>query len=863
MRLLILFCLAALPVNAAADTSHRIALVHDPSPGRASQHGLRVLRSALLARGWQVDESTAINAATAPLRILAGTRHSQGAAATALATTPALLPDEAEALTIATLPMTDQVATVVLCGADDRGLMYALLETATRIAWAEHADQPLSEIPAIAESPAVRERTLSIYALNRTHWESRFYDDRYWQRYLDTLATHRFNRLLIVFGDEESGFLSIPYPYFFITPGFNEVKMTALTNAEQQRNLAALNRLIEQAHDRGIEVSLEIHDPFRPADRSAEAAASSGDPTARNARSPITGLTGNNLPAYTLAALQELLARVPALDRLHIHTDNAAALKRNVPPIFGPATFAPLHREKLLLQIDASTLAVPQPTNLTALPLSIDLRIASKEWHGHLGLPYQRLPTNRRPPLNVSARAAGLPTASPTYEIIQRLGNDKTARVLLWADPDYVRRYSASSQPSRTSQWNVSEPLAKKMAAQPADLPTFALLASPYRHYDYEFERYWHFFQVWGRLGYNPNTDPAIWQREFVQRFGRAAGPPIEAGLHRASQVLPMIVAAVYPHARLSSHHGWPERQSLGPNLADYANNEGGDPEQFESFIEAARRILASTTTTKRTPAITSRWFDETADAILTAVQAATLAAGPTRSLEFDATVTDLKILAHLARFHARRSLAAVHYNLFKRGLRLAELVAATYAEKDAVAAWRELVAAAGDRYTSNLAMGPRQHNESGHWRDELKQLEAGLKELEEQCCPPDEAIMKEKVWSPPGAGDGAPPQIASTPAPTARPHEDLVIFARVTDPAGIQHVRLRYRRTPSLENYRTLTMTLSDRPGGYTARIPADFITPSHDLQYFIETTDTHGNGTNWPDLTRESPYVLVTVTP
>ena len=102
-----------------------------------------------------------------------------------------------------------------------------------------------------------------------------------------------------------------------------------------------------------------------------------------------------------------------------------------------------------------------------------------------------------------------------------------------------------------------------------------------------------------------------------------------------------------------------------------------------------------------------------------------------------------------------------------------------------------------------------------------------------------------------------------SSTAPTARPHEDLVIFARVTDPAGIQHVRLRYRRTPSLENYRTLTMTLSDRPGGYTARIPADFITPSHDLQYFIETTDTHGNGTNWPDLTRESPYVLVTVTP
>ena len=33
--------------------------------------------------------------------------------------------------------------------------------------------------------------------------------------------------------------------------------------------------------------------------------------------------------------------------------------------------------------------------------------------------------------------------------------------------------------------------------------------------------------------------------------------------------------------------------------------------------------------------------------------------------------------------------------------------------------------------------------------RAELKKLEASFKDLEDQCCPPDEAIMREKVWKP------------------------------------------------------------------------------------------------------------------
>ena len=62
------------------------------------------------------------------------------------------------------------------------------------------------------------------------------------------------------------------------------------------------------------------------------------------------------------------------------------------------------------------------------------------------------------------------------------------------------------------------------MASRPHNEKPFDLLAPRYQYYDYEFERYWHFFQLFGRLGYNPGAPSDIWEREFQRRFGKQAG---------------------------------------------------------------------------------------------------------------------------------------------------------------------------------------------------------------------------------------------------------------------------------------------------------------------------------------------------
>ena len=852
--------LAAIPWLDAAENPRRISLVVEPPPGRAAQHGIEKLRAALGAAGWTATIVRTEATADGERLILAGAGSPDGPSARALRDAGIALPTAAEALAVKKVSLRGK-PTLLLHGADDRGLMYALLDAAERIGWAAHpAAEPFSEIRDLTESPFVRDRSLSVYTMNRAHWESRFYDERYWARYFDTLAASRFNRFLIVFGYENGGFLAPPYPYFFDTPGFDGVKMVALTPEQQRRNLAALNRLIELAHDRGIAVSLGIWDHIYRGAVQAGGAEWLDEYKGRPVPNTVAGVTSENLSAYTLAALKELLVRVPVLDALQFRVHEESGLKRSEMEGFWREVFTHLQKEKPGMLIEARAKGTPDSIIETALAQGVNLRIETKYWMEQMGLPFH--PTHVNPPNQRDRRHgyADLLRFPQHYQMTWRLWNGGTTRVLLWADPDYVRRYSESTTLYDSRNWDVQEPLATKMEAQRPDMPVFDLMPARYRYYDYEFERYWHFFQVWGRVGYNPQTPPEIWQREFQRRVGAAAAPHIEAGLHQASQVLPMIVAAVYPYKGFPTTRGWAERQALGASLADYANNEGTDTEQFENFIDAAKRILAGGTTSKRTPEVTSRWFNETADAIFATVRAAETAAGQKRSLEFDATVTDLKLLAQLARFHAHRSLAAVHYNLFKRGLKPGELVAATSAERAAVAAWRELVAIAGDRYAPDLAMGARNHHLCGHWRDELKRLEVSLKELEKQPPPPETAVLKEKIWTPATGGDRDPLRVEHERVRTAQPGQPLRIVARVSGPAGVKSVRLRYRNVRQFEDYATLEMQ-PDTAGSYSATVPAGFITTAWDFMYFIETIDARGNGANWPDLAREMPYVLVTV--
>ena len=137
------------------------------------QHGVEALRTALGARGLRITDAADIATADAPLLVVVGLAGSRSTAARLLRDVGEKLPVAAEALVSKQLTVRGR-PTLVLCGADDRGLMFALLDTAERVGWAKNSTKPFSEVRDTTEQPYIRERSISAYTMNRAYWESRF-----------------------------------------------------------------------------------------------------------------------------------------------------------------------------------------------------------------------------------------------------------------------------------------------------------------------------------------------------------------------------------------------------------------------------------------------------------------------------------------------------------------------------------------------------------------------------------------------------------------------------------------------------------------------------------------------------------------
>jgi len=411
------------------------------------------------------------------------------------------------------------------------------------------------------------------------------------------------------------------------------------------------------------------------------------------------------------------------------------------------------------------------------------------------------------------------------------------------------------------------------MLAQPHNAIPFDLLKPQYRYYDYEFERYWHFFQTFGRLGYNPETSPEVWQKEFERRFGKKAAPFVEKALHQASWILPRIVASVYHYnSSFPTTRGWAEKQRL-EDLPIYAAGEGSDIQVFTSFDEEAQMLIEGGETTKILPSASSRWFEQTSMDINKLIDEAEKAIGNNRNKEFDSTMTDFKILSNLALYHSRRIPAAVNYCLFEHTKDVSTLNEAIAHERSAIEAWKQIVDAADDIYADDIMMGVRKVTRgdenfkwvkelSGHWKDELVLLEKGLKTLEQKRKDfrADSIVRTAPRYKVAASADNSHLfQIIHQPVTSAPIDKPLKVSVRVSATLGVKWVRMRYRSVNQHEDYQTMQMALTVEKDVYQTIVPAGQINPKYDFMYFIEVMDNADNGTIYPNLNKETPYIIV----
>ncbi len=845
-----------------------ISIILDKTFGSPVEHGLAALTANLDKKGISYEKVNTLEKASGKTLLAAGLFSGSGAAAKLARSSNQTILIKAESLSIwETAYRKNRVW--VINGSDDRGLMYGLMDVTERINWNSDTVDPLAAIIPITESPDVVTRAISIYTMNRAYWESRFYNEDYWARYMDMLVKNRFNSLVVIFGYENAGFLAPCYPYFFNVDGFPEIKMGNITAAEQEKNLMALNQMIEMAHERGLDFKVGIWDHIYRG--GVQAGGLTEEELATfDTNHMVVGVNAENLPSYTKAALTEFMKNVPNLDGIQFRMHNESGLKRGEEmALFWSEIFTMIKTISPDFQIDLRAKELPESIIRIASNLGLNFTITTKYWMEQMGLPFHPTHINRENQFDRRHGYADMLRYPKNYKIHWRLWNGGTHRLLLWGSPEYAKRFVASTHLYDGEGFDVNEPLATKMEAQPHNMQPFDILNPSYVYYKYEFERYWHFYQVFGRLAYNPNTPSEVWESEFERRFGKQAGEVVQEALHKAAWVLPTIVAACSPYGKFPTTRGWAEKQRYG-NLPEYAKAEGSDIQQFASFDTEAKLLIEGGETAKRLPSATSAWFRRTHDA-LNELITQTEKLAPADNKEFFSTLTDLKITANLALYHSYRIPAAVCYRIFKRTNDPNALDDAIKFEKLAIEAWQKIVESAGDVYAPDLMFGVHErvlgginHHLSGHWTDELNYLKKGLAHLKTERSafgktndPRTAPFYKVAPNNP--ASDWF--EILHQPIVSALANQPINIKANIKAPGGIKWVNLRYRSVNQHLDYQTLPMKAEEGSDGYLVEVPANQIDPKYDFMYFIEVMDRNGNGTIWPDLNRETPYKIVTL--
>jgi hypothetical protein len=558
----------------------------------------------------------------------------------------------------------------------------------------------------------------------------------------------------------------------------------------------------------------------------------------------VTGLSEKTLMAYHRAALAKFLKLVPNLDAVQFRMHGESGLRKEEMHEFWKNIYLVMKEHGPDVLFDARVKDFPDSLIDLALEMGVKIRLNTKYWAEQMGLPFHPTHINKQNQFDRRHGYADLLRYPQRYKMQWQLWSGGSTRVLLWGDPEYVRRFAGSTYIYGPGGFEVNEPLATKMASHPHEMKPFELLRPQYRYNDWEFERYWHFYQVFGRIGYNPETPPEVWRREFERRFGKEAAPFVEQALHRASWVLPMAQAYNFPYNRFPTTRGWVEKQRR-EDLPVYAKAEPSDTQQFLSIDEAARNLLEGKDSAMRHPLKTSRWFATLSEDVLRLVDQAEKQIGAIRSKEFISTAVDLKILANLALYHSRRIHAGISYALFKHSQDLNALDDAIAQEGRAIEAWEKIVEAAGDVYHDNLMMGLPASGLAGHWKDELAELRRGLKELQHE----------RERFSP--AATREEPLIAHTPVRRLGPGEDLIVRATVSGKNPLASVRVAYGNAQGDYRYANMQQT---GPLRHRAVIPASNVSPG--LSYFIEAVDQAGRRATYPNKGskgRAEPIVLL----
>jgi hypothetical protein len=737
-----------------------------------------------------------------------------------------------------------------------------------------HVEEPFNEVRSVGR--------LFVSDVEDRPW---FENRAFWPPYLSMLAAQRFNRLHLALGigyDSLEGvtdaYLLFAYPFLLSTPGY-AVRAVKLAEEVRERNLELLQFISSQAVAHGLDFQLGLWTHGYQW------------PDSPHATYTIEGLTPQNHAAYCRDSLTALLRACPAVSGVTLRTHAESGVREGSYAFWRTVFEGAAHCGRKV-EIDLHTKGLDQTLIEAALATGLPVRLSPKYWAEHVGLPYQQaaireleMPREHAHPEGFSALSTGSRSFTRygyadflredrPYSILYRVWPG-THRLLLSGDPATTAAHARAFRFCGGNGAELFEPLSFKGRRGSGIPGGRCAYADDSLAPSEDWQKYEYTYRLWGRLLYDPQTDPESWRRYLRSRFHTQA-PFLEAALGKASRILPLVTTTHMPSAANdtyvpelytnqpiadeSAHHPYGDT----PSPKVFANVSPLDPRMFSGCSSFVAEVLAQKRTGRYSPVEVAHWLDDLAAAATHHLALATR--GDTEgSVELRRVAMDVQIQAGLGRFFAAKLRSGVLYALHTRtGSRMA-LQRALQEYRHARALWAQVAQGPGKVYVSDITIGPLPH-QRGHWLDRLpamdhdievmaRQLQAAAPGIDsEHSAIPGLLAVHSRVGS---ACRHVLPRHFIRNAP-------LDVFLSVPAELHLEAAHLHYRHVDQAEDYQV--MQLDPHAGEYRASIPASYTASSYPLQYFFELQlQEHGTQLypGFDSARTHQPYFVVAANP
>lgn len=752
---------------------------------------------------------------------------------------------------------------LVLAGADNAGLMYLLLEMARRIQ--NKGPEALTTVEEFYEEPDNAVRCMDRYIVGHLDNEW-FRSEEFWQYYLKRLARARFNRLCLIVGFD-TPYMAPPYPFFLPgVEGFEQIRPLKFTQDDAEENLKALRRVVELCHEYSIQFVFATWQQR---------------PWTKEQDTLVAGLPEDEkvLSDYCYAGLKALLKEVPDIDIVSFRVNHESGVGTQV----SAADFwnhcadavadagAELGRDFIL---DLRAKGLTEEMVAHAYSRGLQVEVPTKYWCEHAALPYH-LSIMRSEELeqldnyNHSRRYsyADMLEKPLRYPVIFRLWNYGSTNLFLWGDADYARRFSQSCALSGSSGFQVNAPLALKYGYEQSHKEAWQTFADPsLRPGRWEDERFFSWYTMFGRLGYNAQTEPEVWGSEFVHHFGEKA-EAAQRALQTASRIVPLVTTVhmpVHPSLRYWTelNTGWAlfrennlnEMQKYDHvNFVTYGSTEPSDHGLFYGIDEYASDLTNGRMQGKYTPLQYAGLLFELAEEAENEAKQIPMEEN-LGNPETLALAVDVSMLVSFARYHGMKIYAAFALAMYKQTKEASWLSDAALHLEKAIEHWNDLSDAGYKYYYHDLDFSTAgSTTRRGTWKDLTRELLADQETIQrmmkEEGITATEIVHAVKTERAPVLYGDWTKAVKAGEKITIRVETDMAVALR-TPPV------LHYRHVNQTEGlFKEIVMEC--RSGGYEADIPASYVTANWDLMVYVTAMEDDRSCRVFPGIYHpEYPY-------